>query len=459
VNSISSISLVTIRSLHPPNGQIGHTALAAISLLILTSSVFCFAQSYGNNSLINDEPVQLKEDLTAVQVPVIDAYRYLHEHPELGGKEVLAQKYIADRLKSAGYTEFIKSPSAPTSVIAVLRSGSPGPTIALRAELDGRKTQEPSQHNPCSMIPGLMHSCGHDAHAAILMGVAEVLIRQKAHLNGTVVFLFQPAEETAGGADDIVRDSILQKMEVKAIYALHVAPKMPVGTISIAPGCIMAGSNYFTLTIRGKGSHAAVPSSGNDVLTAATSIASNLAQLPARRLSVTSRPCVISLTYFKAGDSSVSNILPDSAVMQGTIRSFEPLENPELEESEISISGLIDTYLTGAASAYSVSYSFNLRKGAPPLKNDSLLRAEVIRSLPQNWNGVIQTNSNRTMFSEDFAFYTDVVPSLYISLGIEREDRGSVDVHMKDFTIHPDALEVGTRLMTLIALNKTNSIR
>lgn len=213
----------------------------------------------------------------ASAVPVArDAYFYLHANPELGNKEFLAHAYIEKQLRALGFTEFVAAPSAPTAVIAVFDTGRPGRTIALRAEMDARpldQVSEPAGHQPRSSIAGVMHNCGHDVHAAVLLGTAALVRANAAHFNGKIVFLFQPAEEIAGGADDIVKDRILEQRHVERIFALHAAPGMPVGTVGLSEGAILAGSNYFTLTLKGRGSHAAAPQDGGDVLLSAMRVA------------------------------------------------------------------------------------------------------------------------------------------------------------------------------------------
>jgi metal-dependent amidase/aminoacylase/carboxypeptidase family protein len=216
--------------MHRRQRQIGQT-MRTLSrwppVLALWSSVFGSAQA-----------ADMTEALNNASEIVRAAYMYFHENPELGKKEVQARAYIQAQLKALGFDHFVASLKAPTAVIAILDSRRPGPVIALRAEMDARpledKKVEPLDHFPRSRIDGLMHNCGHDVHAAILLGTAAVLIRNQDKIGGKVVFVFQPAEETVGGADDIVNEGILETLGVEKIFAQHVAPGLQAGSIAIS---------------------------------------------------------------------------------------------------------------------------------------------------------------------------------------------------------------------------------
>ena len=391
---------------------------------------------------------------TQAQSPLARAaYRRLHEHPELGNKEVETQKYLLTELRRIGYTEFVQSTRAPTAVIAVLDTRRPGPVIALRAEMDARETQEPESHDPRSLVPGVMHNCGHDAHAAMLLGAAEALIKDPRQLSGKIVFLFQPAEETRGGADEIVGEGILARLGVKAIFAQHVVGGAPVGVISVSPGPTMAGSSYFRLTVSGAGAHAAQPHVGSDVLLAGAAMAQGLAGLPARRMDVTTRPAVISPVYFNAGKEGATNVLPTEATIRGTIRAFEPPGG--MPGSAIpSIEQIARGYLDGVAKSFGVTYELSITTGSPPTVNDESLFRRMATPLAAAWTSPghsFDTTPYRGMFSEDFAYYTGAIPALYFGLGIAKDGLGDAGAHTPEFTIHPSALDAGVRFLLLLA--------
>ncbi|ATQ42396.1 M20 metallopeptidase family protein [Caulobacter mirabilis] len=381
-----------------------------------------------------------------------EAYQFLHRNPELGKKEFKAHDYLVSRLKALGYTQFVASPSAPTAVIAVLDTGRPGPVVALRAEMDARPLAagavEPEGHSPRSEIPGVMHTCGHDVHAAILLAAAALAQENKARFSGKLVFVFQPAEEVAGGADDIVRDGVLDKLGVQKIFAQHVAPGLPVGTITISPGDTLAGSNYFNLTLTGRGSHAAAPQDGDDVILGAMKVAEEISTLPARRIDQANRPMVVSVTRFVA-DSGASNVIPPKAELSGTIRAFEdltkaPKDGPALQD-------VIVARINAVSAAQGLKAEWSLRQASPPTRNDPALFGALLPSLTKAFPGKVDTTPSRGMFSEDFAYYTPHYQALYFGLGVAKDGLGEGGVHTADYTTHPEAFRYGLTLMTLLA--------
>jgi amidohydrolase len=418
-------------------------------LVFLVLQLFIFAGA----SAVKADTQQNLEKVIEAQIPLVqEAYQRIHSNPELGKKEFKTQAYLKEKLQALGYSEFVESTTAPTAVIAILDTGRPGKTIALRADMDARPLSggkdEPADHNPRSQIAGVMHNCGHDVHASILLSAAGALQSNRDQLSGKIVFIFQPAEEVKGGADDIVNEGILTKLKVESIFAMHVAPRMPVGTVGISPGPFLAGSNYFTLDIKGDSSHAAVPFEGADVPLAAAEIVTGLSKLPSRKLNVVSRPAIISVTKIETNGKAL-NVLPSGATIKGTIRAFEDLTTSQAGQP--SIDEIIVRYLKGTAAAYDVEYSWDLRKGSPPTVNDPELFKTLIPELTKVWPGQVDTTPSKGMFSEDFSYYTAATPALYFSLGVAKDGLGGVGVHQRDFTIHPDALREGVRLFVNIA--------
>lgn len=380
---------------------------------------------------------------------VFESYKTIHQYPELGKKEFKTSAFIKSELEKTGYKNFINIDTLPTSVIAVFDSGKPGKTIALRAELDARPNQEKTNLSYSSKINGVMHSCGHDAHASILLGTAKYVMDYKDFFTGKIIFVFQPAEEIKGGADDIVNSGILKKLGVEKIFALHVASGLPVGNISISDGYTMAGSNYFTLKIKGKGSHAAFPFTGDDLLLKSMNISEELSYLPARKFDISNRPVIISITYFSGGNKNASNIIPSEVEIKGTIRAYEDITKPYKDEK--SIEETIKNFLDSQTKNSALSYELKITKGAPPTHNDEKLFSEVTEKLKPIWKDKLDTSTSKSMAAEDFAYYTETIPSLYFNLGIAKDNLGYEGIHTDTFTVNPEAFRYGLKLMTFLA--------
>jgi N-acetylcysteine deacetylase len=380
---------------------------------------------------------------------VRETYVFLHSNPEIGKKEVEASQYISRRLKEFGGFRFEKVEKLPTAIVAVFDTGRAGQTRAFRAELDGRKLDpdvtEPATHSPRSTLDGFMHNCGHDAHAAMLIGAAEHLALNPNQFAGRLVFVFQPAEESAGGADDIVNNGVLARLGVTSIYAQHVAPGMPVGEISLSRGTPLAGSWTYELKLNGKASHAAVPFEGTDTAVVAAKLALELAAFPAHSSDIANEPAVISVSKIIADSPSV-NALPESATITGTIRAFHDINVSSDPRQDPIIERLRNRLMT-VGDAHGIKTELNVKSGAPPTHNDDMLFDKAVQALRSSWGARLTTPIYRGMFAEDFAFYTRSIPSLYFGLGIHKENLGDVGVHSPDFTLHPDALEQGVRLL------------
>lgn len=314
--------------------------------------------------------------------------------------------------------------------------------------MDARKTHETENNNPRSTIDGLMHNCGHDAHAAILLGSAYYLSKNLDTFNGKIVFVFQPAEEVKGGADDIVEEKILENLGVEAIFAQHSFSGLPVGTLVLSSGANLAGSNYFTLTVKGKGSHGAIPSAGSDTLVAAAKILVDFSEMPARRFHIIESPLIVTPTQIESSSKS-SNIIPEEVIIKGTIRAFEDLF--EKDTGGMSIEQLIRFRVEGLSKAYGVESDLVIRKGAPPTINNDALYQKTLTAFRKAWKGTLKLDIEKGMFSEDFAYYTEVIPALYLSFGIEKDGLGKHGVHTSNFNIHPDALPLGVKTLVYLA--------
>lgn len=418
------------------------------SLLRFLSILFT-GLSLGAGSILSQSAAPwLDSEVQKIMPKLTTTYEGIHEHPELGKQEVKTALLVREYLKTVGYTDFVPEPTLPTAVIALLDTKKPGKVVVLRSELDARPGNEKADVEYKSQEAGKMHSCGHDAHTAILLAAAEILMRHKDQLSGKFVFLFQPAEETPGGADDIVRDGILQKVQADMIFAQHVAPGLPVGTMQVAPGPIMASSTYFTVNVHGADSHAASPETGADVVRVAAELASAMSSFPARHLNVLDQPTIISITHFEAGQHSALNRIPGDAVFEGTLRSFSDAGSAEYK----AMIAALDAHIGGLGKANSVTATIEWRTGSPVATNDAKLLRTIVPVLTRTWDGPLLTDNQRSMYSEDFAYYTSILPSLYFSLGISDGTRGMHGVHTDEFDISLDALPKGAKFLVTLAL-------
>ena len=262
-------------------------------------------------------------------MPEVVAWRRdIHEHPELGNRETRTAELVAEHLRSLGLE--VRTGLARTGVVGVLKGGKPGPVVALRADMDALPVTEetasrsarPSARPTTARRSGVMHACGHDMHTAMLLGTAEILAGIRADLPGTVIFLFQPAEEGApegeeGGASRLIADGALENPKVEAVFGLHVFPD-EWGSLKVRPGGIMAGSHTFRITVRGRQTHAALPWSGIDPIVVSAQIILGLQSIISRQSELTRAPAVVSVAMIEGGNRT--NIIPDEVAMAGTIR-------------------------------------------------------------------------------------------------------------------------------------------
>ncbi|MBI5060433.1 amidohydrolase [candidate division KSB1 bacterium] len=415
-------------------------ALFAIGVLVL-STFAC-----------GDElPANLDDQIRRVHPRVDSLYRTFHRHPEIAKQEFVTAARVRQELRAIGLSRFYAVEQLPTAVIAILETGRPGPVTCLRAELDAVSGVTDSTDLPYKTErSGLMHACGHDAHAAMLIGAADILYARKDDLTGRVVFLFQPAEEAPGGANELVNWGVIDSLGIDRMFALHSSPGLPVGEIQLARGAALAANTPFSLTVSGRGSHAATPHQGDDVLTAACEIVTGLAALPSRKLDVVRTPCIISISRFQYGsDSTTGGVLSPDVQMAGTIRSRIPSDS--LTSSGLTIRQLVERYVQHSAEAFGVTADLSFKQGPPPTRNDPALAAQISARLAEVWPAGAFAEGVPSMTSEDFAYYTVHTPCLYFRLGIAQDSLGGEPLHTSRFTIHPAALDWGVRLLTELA--------
>lgn len=359
--------------------------------------------------------------------------RDIHAHPELAFKETRTSDIVAREL--AAYGLDVHRGLAKTGVVGVLRKGSGTRSIGLRADMDALPLQEYNDFPHRSQHHGQMHACGHDGHTAMLLGAARYMAENKGELDfdGTVHFIFQPAEEAEGGADVMIKDGLFRQFPMDAVFGLHNWPGIPVGEMAVMPGPVMAGTCSFEITVHGHGCHAAMPHQGVDTLVVASQLVLALQTIVARNL----HPCeaaVVSVTQIHAGEAW--NVIPDDAVLRGTIRSFKPEVQTLVEEA-------MKRLCVGIASAFGarIEVSFNSRY---PATVNSEAEAALCQKAAAALLGEdkVRTNELRSMGAEDFAFMLQEKPGCYVWLG-NGPGTGGCSLHNPNYDFNDDILPIG----------------
>jgi amidohydrolase len=384
-----------------------------------------------------------------VEPKVVAWRRDIHEHPELGFQEVRTSKLVADHLRSLGYEVRLVG---GTGVVGVLKGGRPGKVVALRADMDALPVAEPAGLAFASKATGtwdgktvpIMHACGHDAHTAMLMGAAEVLAGMKAKIPGTVVVLFQPAEEggpggTDGGAVKVLKDNALASPKPDAIFGIHVVPG-EVGALTWRPGPFMAGADAWIIDVKGKQTHGAAPWAGIDAASVAVDLVTAINQITAHQVNVAHAPTVMTVGEIKLG--SRNNIIPNDFQLTGTLRTFDP----EIRKQVIAkLDGAVQSLEPKYGAHGTVSWGYTM----PVTANDRGLTARMKPTLVRAAKGKAKDDVDYAMASEDFSDYQAVAPTVFYHLGIG----DTAPNHSPLFKLDETALEVGVRAHVLMALD------
>lgn len=383
--------------------------------------------------------------------------RDLHQHPELSNREVRTAGIVADHLRRLGVE--VRTGVAHTGVVGVLRGGKPGPVVALRADMDALPVTEAldlpfaskakARYNGQEV--GVMHACGHDVHTAVLMAVAQVLSRMRPELPGTVKFLFQPAEEGAptgeeGGAKLMIQEGALEDPKPQVIFALHVNPNYPVGTLAYRAGAIMANQDSLRIVVRGRQTHGAAPWSGTDPIVIASQIVLGLQTIVSRQVDLPTAPAVITIGRIQGGVRS--NIIPDEVEMVGTLRTFVPEMRSDILERIRRTAALIAQ--SGGAGA-----DVTIDPGYPVTFNDPNIAARmapVLAGVAGRGHAVLMPPSTG---AEDFSYYQRQIPGFYFFLGVTPADadpKKAPMLHSPRFYADEKAMGVGIRALAHLAL-------
>lgn len=365
---------------------------------------------------------------------VIRWRRHIHANPDLSFQETPTADYIAAELAKLPGLEIGRP--MENSVVALLKGEYPGPTWALRADIDALPLQETSGETFASAKPGVMHACGHDAHAAMLMGAASVLCRLRDRLRGSIKFIFQPAEEVPpGGARELVAGGVVD--DVEHIFGLHMAPNFPTGKIVLKEGVYVASSDNFDITISGRGGHGSVPHLCIDPLVIGAEMVMALQNVVARNIDPLKAP-VLTVATFQAGDSY--NVIPDSARLAGTVRTHDAQVREQVQH-------LMQRILSGVAAAHGADCDIRWQEGYAVGNNHPEACGIAIDAIHRHFADGTLTMADAPLFgSEDFSSYQQKVPGAFLFIGCGNEEKGATrGLHNPNFRIDEDALAVGVK--------------
>lgn len=426
-----------------------------ISLLAAALTVPMIAPSTTQAAASAADSAEVRKLIDEVMPDVIEWRRDIHQHPELGNREVRTAGLVADHLKALGIE--VRTGIAHTGVVGILRGAEDGPVVALRADIDALPVTEAVDLAFASKVTttyngkevGVAHACGHDAHTAILMGAAEVLAKMKDEIKGTVMFIFQPAEEGApegeeGGAEMMLKEGLFADLKPDAVFGLHVMPKQ-LGTIEVRERGALASSDSFVIKVTGKQTHGGMPWNGVDPIVLSSQIVLGLQTITSRQVDLTKSASVISVGAINGGVRA--NIIPNEVEMVGTIRVLDP-------DTRESVHKIMERTVKNIAESGGGSAELHIMPGYPVTYNDPELTRRMMPSLEK----VADVKEALPITpAEDFAFYAQEVPGMYFFLGAAPENPEDVyPNHSPKFQVNEQALPIGVTAMTTVALDFLN---
>jgi amidohydrolase len=398
-----------------------------------------------------------------IEAKVIDWRRDIHEHPELSNREFRTAKLVAEHLEQLGMT--VQTQVGHTGVVGILEGGQPGGVVALRADMDGlpvvEKTGLPYASKVTSVYEGnevgVMHACGHDNHVAILLGVAEILTKLRDTIPGTVKFIFQPAEEGApkgeeGGAELMIAEGALEKPTPSAIFGLHISQGGIAGSAAYRDSGFMASAQRFDIHVQGKQTHGARPWAGVDPIVVGSQIVMALQTIVSRQVDITQAPAVVTVGSFHSGVRN--NIVPETATLSGTIRTFDPAVRLRIHE-------MIERISTSVAATQGATVEVEIDPGVPVTFNDPELTAMMSPTLEKVYGKDKVSITGLVTGAEDFAFYQEKIPGFFFFIGGRPEDvpaNEAIPNHSPYFYVDESALLPGMRAMSQLAVDYLTAI-
>lgn len=400
-------------------------------------------------------PAAISEAINKIEPRCIEWRHHLHQNPELGNREVNTAKMIADHLRSLGIE--VQENVAHTGVVGILKGAKPGPCIALRADMDALPIVERAAVPFASKVRstyagedvGVMHACGHDTHVAMLMAVAEIMAGYKSKLNGTIKFIFQPAEEgpppgEEGGAAMMIKEGVMENPKVEAVFGLHINSSTPVGTIKYKSGAFMASSDWFTIHVKGKGSHGSQPWLGVDPIAVSAQIIQGLQHIVSRQSNLAKAPVVITVGKIEGGVRN--NIIPEACRLDGTIRTLDSKMQEEVHAQ-------IKQVVTKIAEAGGATAEVIIDTKTLVTYNDPQLLDKMLPALRKTLGAESVQAGEWVTGAEDFSYFGTKAPSLFLYLGGMAKGTDPAQApphHTPDFRVEDEALKTGIQTFCAI---------
>ena len=392
-------------------------------------------------------------EIRSLHPQVITWRRQIHQYPELGFAETLTAQFIHEKLTQWGIPH--ETGIAQTGIVALVRGDRPGPVLAIRADMDALPIHEENDLDYKSQHPSKMHACGHDGHVAIALGTAHYLNTHRHAFSGTVKFIFQPAEESPGGAKPMIEAGVLHNPEVDALIGLHLWQQLPIGTLGVREGALMAAVETFDCAIFGRGGHGAIPQQTVDSILITSQIITALQTIVARNLDPIDS-AVVTVGTFHAG--TACNVIADTAKISGTVRYFN-LQYADYFDRRI------EQIISGVCTMHGATYQLNYRKLYPPVINDSTITA-LVRSCAEDLVLGVQSSPSatfntsqparvtphcQTMGGEDISYFLNAVPGCYFFVGSSNVEKGLIfPHHHPQFNIDETALAIGMEVLVRV---------
>lgn len=423
--------------------------LATLSLFVLLSAMPVLA---------TDHSKEIDAAAAKLLPKVIEWRRHLHENPELSNREIKTAKYVEEHLRRLGLE--VRTGIAHTGVVGILKGGQPGPVVGLRADMDALPVEErneltyrskaKSEYN--GQTVGVMHACGHDTHVAMLMGAAELLAGMKDKIKGTVVFIFQPAEEGApdgeeGGAAMMIKEGVMDNPKIDAIFGIHINSKTPAGTILYKSGSMMAAADWFEIKVKGKQTHGAYPWQGADPIVASAQIINGIQTIVSRRSDLTKAPVVVTVGRINGGVRE--NIIPEEVVLGGTIRTLDP-------DMHKDVHAKFRETVTKIAESQGVTAEVTIDTKTLVTYNTPELVEKMLPSLQKAAGKENVIASEWVMGAEDFSYYREKAPAFFFWLGgmtPGTDPKDAAPHHTPDFRIDDSRLDVGVKAFANIVFD------